>query len=334
MFPTHGYDFVQWTRGQRKLYESNYLKANSPDGRRGLWIKHNILAPASKRHQPVLELWCVWFDRDAEGPPIALKQEVPMGRVAAAKTGLRIEGEGLLLTDRETRTQLTDASGREASWDLSFEPSEPILFHLPHARLYRGPFPKKKLTTPAPRLQFNGWLEIDGTRHEIKDWTGLRGHNWGTEHAWAYAYGNCNLFQEDEQAVLDMFTAKIKIGPIKSPWLSMGVLRVGGREYGINRLRHAITTSAVVDFPRWRVQIPSSYGTLETEWALDPADTIGLRYLHPDGKVSYCYNTKFAEVTVRFGDVHLTSDQAELEFLFAEPIPGIALHGGTELPSI
>ena len=29
------------------IYESNYLKANSPDGRYGLWIKHNLLRPVA-----------------------------------------------------------------------------------------------------------------------------------------------------------------------------------------------------------------------------------------------------------------------------------------------
>jgi hypothetical protein len=331
MFPAHAYDFVQWSRGNRGHYESNYLKANSPDGRRGLWLKHNILAPKSARHAAVLELWCVWFDRDA-GRPVALKQHVPMEKIAAAKTGLRLEGDGILLTDRETRTTLRDKSGQQASWDLRFEPSEPPLLHFPSNRFYTAPLPKKKLTTPAPRLRFDGWLEIGGRRHAIDGWTGLRGHNWGTEHAWAYAYGNCNLFREDPNALIDMFTAKIRLGPVKSPWLSMAVLRADEREYGFRSLRHFVTRHAVVELPRWRVSLGSERGALVTEWSLDPEQTVGLRYLHPDGKVSYCYNTKFAEVRVGFGDLQLTSDQGELEFLYAQPVDGIPLVGDATLP--
>ena len=29
------------------IYESNYLQANSPDGRYGLWLKHNLLRPVT-----------------------------------------------------------------------------------------------------------------------------------------------------------------------------------------------------------------------------------------------------------------------------------------------
>jgi hypothetical protein len=333
MYSAHGYDFVQWSRGDRGLYESNYLKANSPDGRRAFWIKHNILAPADARHPAVLELWCVWYDRDA-GRPVVLEQYLPMDKVAAAKGRLRIEGEQILLTDRETRTTLRQADGAEASWDLRLAPSEPIVFHFPSDRYYTLRLPKKKLTTPAPRVRFDGWLEVGGVRHSIDGWTGLRGHNWGSEHAWAYAYGNCNLFREDPEALIDMFTAKIRLGPVKSPWLSMAVLRAGGREHAFRSLRRAVTRDAVVVLPRWHVTIGSEHGPLQAEWRLDPSQTAGLRYLHPDGKVSYCYNTKFAELTLRVGEVVLTSDQGELEFLYPEPVEGLPLAGRSELPGM
>jgi hypothetical protein len=124
-----------------------------------------------------------------------------------------------------------------------------------------------------------------------------------------------------------MFSVRLKLGPVKTPWTSMGVLRCGGREYPFNAVRHALTRDAHVELPRWRVTIGSARGPLEVDWELDPGQTAGLRYVHPDGKVSYCYNTKFATVRARFGEVVLTSGQGELEFLTPEPTPGIDLVG-------
>lgn len=329
MIPAHGYDFVQWTPETRGLYESNYLKANSPDGKRGLWLKHNILAPTGE-HEAVLELWCVLFDKD-KGRPRALKQTRLMSQFDIAQTSLSIQGKEVTLTAHRTETTIRDKSGKTATWALELTPEEDPIFHLPIPRMYTASFPKKKLITPAPRLRFNGTLEFDGETVEVEDWIGIRGHNWGTEHAFSYAYGNCNLFKEDPSVCVDMFTAKIKLGPVKSPWLSGGVFRKDGEQHDFNGLRYTITRKAIVKWPQWVVTLRDKDQTLAAEWALDPEQTVGLHYMHPDGKLSYCYNTKFADLRLRVGGETFTSDQAELEFLFAEPIDGIPLFGEGEL---
>ena len=331
MFPSHGYDFVQWSPSKRKLFESNYLKANSPDGRRAFWFKHNILAPADRKHPAVLELWCVLFDRDA-GPPRAVKQTVHMDQLIVAKTNLRIEGENILLTDRETRTTVRQEDGKKASWNITYESRADGLYMFPNNYLYTGPFPKKKILTHAPRCIFNGSLEFEGETIDVVDWVGIRSHNWGSEHAFSYAYGNCNLFGEDESALIDLASAKLKLGPIITPWMSVGVLRHGDQQYDFNAPHRWITRKAVIDFPRCEVKLVSKRGELRTKWHLDPQQTVCLRYLHPNGTVSYCYNSKFAHVEVQHGNRVLTSDSALLEFLFNEPIPGIPIHGDAELP--
>ena len=57
-----------------------------------------------------------------------------------------------------------------------------------------------------------------------------------------------------------------------------------------------------------------------------PDRFVGLRYASPDGRVSYCYNTKHALCELRARGGCYTSNQAELELLFSEPVPGIPLH--------
>ena len=52
----------------------------------------------------------------------------------------------------------------------------------------------------------------------------------------------------------------------------------------------------------------------------------GLRYRHPDGRESYCYNTKFAKVSVTTHTGRFTSVAGEHEVLFPEPLPVIGLH--------
>ena len=54
------------------IYESNYLKANSPDGQRGLWIKHNLLRRLDGTG--LGGFWVIWFERGR--PPGVVKHEV------------------------------------------------------------------------------------------------------------------------------------------------------------------------------------------------------------------------------------------------------------------
>jgi hypothetical protein len=58
----------------------------------------------------------------------------------------------------------------------------------------------------------------------------------------------------------------------------------------------------------------------------DPSAYAGLRYAHPDGRESYCYNTKFADVSWTVDGERYTSRQGELEVLYPERLPGIEVH--------
>ncbi|MEZ4239583.1 MAG: hypothetical protein R3F59_26190 [Myxococcota bacterium] len=58
----------------------------------------------------------------------------------------------------------------------------------------------------------------------------------------------------------------------------------------------------------------------------DPAGYAGLRYDHPDGRQSACYNTKFARVVWDVGGERFTSSCGELEVLQPEPASGVPLH--------
>ena len=53
---------------------------------------------------------------------------------------------------------------------------------------------------------------------------------------------------------------------------------------------------------------------------------VGLRYAHPDGTESFCYNTKFADVRWRVDQEEHSSQMGELEVLLPSPCAGVPLH--------
>jgi hypothetical protein len=331
--PSHLYETYQFRPGRRGLYESNYIKANSPDGQRAVWIKHNVLAWKNPARQAIIELWCVLFEKGR--PPRVVKEDVPVDRVVFAEDSIGLVGDDILISPQRTATRVRDGI-REASWEIDIEVEsgsvgEPLI-HFPYARMYELPFPKKKVLTPAPRTRWNGRLTFADETIEIEDWIGFRNHNWGTEHAFCYAYGNCNHFPDDPDVIFDGFSAKIRLGPWwKSPFLSMAILREGAIDHGFHGVKEAIISDVQIDFPVWQLKLRIGEQELCARQESEIADFVGLPYHHPNGNLSYCYNSKFARTTLEWtgerGRRRKTeSNFGELEFLFDTPLPNVPVY--------
>lgn len=324
------FDRVVCQPGVRGLYESHYLKAHGGT-RRAFWIKYCVLAPKASGAPAVMEFWAVvWPD---DGAPIVVKRVVALESMTVRRDALRIDGEGMFLDATRARGSITEG-GHTLAWDLALRDTEAPLLHLPYARMYTAPLPKKKLLVPSPHAVFTGSLTVDGEPWAVDEWTGLRGHNWGSEHARRYAYGNCNTWSDGVARVLDGFTTKILLGPVETPWLTAFVGRDPDGALDFHTPRHWLSRASV-RFPNWEVWLGNGDRTLTLQWRSRAEDMVGLHYLHPDGKLSYCYNTRFAKLdaTLTRGreSRHFSSERAELEFLFPTPVEGIAMHGNTTL---
>lgn len=305
---------VTATRGG--LYESNYLKANAPDGSAAVWIKHNTLRPLDGPGKG--EFWIVLWE--AGRPPLVAKREVPWAALSVAPDAVAIAAGSISLSASRATGRLADLS-----WDLALSGGLPPLFHLPYRWMYTAAFPKKKALTPAPNLRFDGELRVGDRVIPVSRWVGLRGHNWGSEHAHAYAYGSCNAWDDGAAGrAVDGFTVKIRLGPTPSPWLTSVVARDPDLD---RRSLRGWLGSGTVTATSWsaRWSWPHRRPAALT-FTADPATYVGLRYAHPDGRESCCYNTKSAAVALQVGDRSYTSTQGELEVLFPEPLAGVPLH--------
>ena len=230
-----------------------------------------------------------------------------------------------------------DRSGLEESadlgamkWRVQLTPSSRGVALLPWRWMYTAGFPKKKLFTPIPTGALDGFVEVAGVRHEIAGWRGLHGHNWGTEHAHRYAYGNAAF---SDGAYVDGFTARIKLGPVLSPWLSCLVVRLpDGRELRFDHPLRWISGSPSVQPTRWALDLRGPGGTRATlEASCSAEDMVGLVYRYPDGRTGYCLNTKFARLALRVLQRRQTlyegtTDSAELETFGPAAVGGFEFH--------
>ena len=70
----------------------------------------------------------------------------------------------------------------------------------------------------------------------IADWVGSQNHNWGSRHTDRYAWGQVAGFDEVPDAFLECATARLRVGPLWTPWMSPVVLRLRGETLGWNGL--------------------------------------------------------------------------------------------------
>lgn len=181
---------------------------------------------------------------------------------------------------------------------------------------------------------FQGSVDIPGERWEVNDWVGMQGHNWGKEHAVEYAWGQCvfpGRESNEPTTMVEGFTARVRVAGVTTPRLSALVLRRGDQEYRFDGLFDAWRQEATLTDRRWTVRLTGAGGEVRLRMDATNRPVACLAYANPDRRVSYCFNTKLAnvllEVRPREGEAfHCQSVYGgALEFLRSTPEIGLAV---------
>lgn len=282
-------------------YESWFQRANHPTRRLAFWIRYTIFRPSDGRHDPskpaIGELWAIFFDGEKD-TIVAVKEEHPIRDCGFAASGL----------DQRIATSRLDAKGligaaetpeHRIAWDLKYSsPTSPILM-LPK-RFYEGSFPKAKALVGSPNAVYAGTLTVDGEAHDVTGWVGSQNHNWGSQHTDMYAWGQVAGFDGVPDSFLECSTARVKLGPIWTPWMVLVVLSLDGELYNLNGLLRAVRAKGAYDFFTWAFDTRSPEIRVQGTIAAARTDFIGLTYWNPPGGHKTCLNSKIArcELTV------------------------------------
>jgi hypothetical protein len=224
-------------------YESFYVKACSPDGGRGIWIRHTVHKRPGA--EPTASIWFTVFDR-AAGAPRAAKVTVPASELSVPAGGWVRVGEAEIGPGRAEGSFALDAapdsSPTRASWSLRFAGDDQPARYLPADWLYAAPLPRTKFVAPFPDAVFDGTVEVDGERFDIAGWPGMIGHNWGTEHAERWIWLEATGFADAPGTWFDAGAARVKLGSRTSPWVPSGFLSLDGVRHrlgGLGQVRAA-----------------------------------------------------------------------------------------------
>lgn len=276
-------------------YESWYLKAGDPEAGRAVWIRYTVHKRPGQ--EPEGSVWFTRFD-PAAGRPFAVKQT---GTAGALTTGPDIflgVGELGRFTPGRAEGRIAGA-GRSAGWQLAIAGGEDLVEHLP-ARLYGAPLPRTKLLSVTPSTTFSGWFEIDGERVGLDGWTGMIGHNWGSQHAerWVWLHG-IGFEGRRPDTWIDLAPGRVRIGPWTTPWVVNGVLSIDGVRHRLGGFRAALGSTRIeAAAGRCHLELPGRDLRLSGTIAAPLEDTVAWRYADPNGSEHHTLNCSIAKLTL------------------------------------
>lgn len=317
-------------RADKGHVESYFFRANDPERPRALWLKATIHQPLAGDR--VAELWCIAFDGERHRT-WANRATVPYEEASFSADRIEVAGASFSLSEHGSAAgELESRNGSDpCKWNVHFDAEAghlgAPLCMLPTRRLVDAPFPKSKLLTPMPLLRFRGTVSAFGEEMNVDGWHGMQGHNWGQEHAWEYAWGQCHFLDAELEpfCTVEAFSGRLRIARRTTPIISGMVVRRDGKEYRFDRLVDLWRQSARIDDLSWTLKMRGRHGTARLEMKARPDDMVCLGYGNPDGRLSHCFNSKLARVSLRVSPHHgpsfeCTSEHGgALELLRNEP---------------
>jgi len=284
-------------------YESYFLQANHPNRPLAFWIRYTLISPEQKK-TAIGEVWAVYFDGET-GNHICTKTEYPIENCIFYSNELNI-------TIGDSRLNETQCTGRTATgdqvilWDINYETDAPPLFLLKR-NMYDLPFPKAKTLSGKPLAVFTGTININGVAHEIDNWIGSQNHNWGVKHTDHYAWGQVIGFDNHPDSCFEIATARLRYGPLWTPFMTIMVLRHDGLEYRLNSIPQSLRSKASVEYFKWQFTSATPTEKIEGTITAEVDNIVGLNYYNPQGGVKHCLNSKIAQCEIQLSDLNNSS---------------------------
>jgi hypothetical protein len=298
-------NYSKWRPGDRKgLYESFFVRGNCVDRPLAFWIKFTVFSPKGRPQDAEGEVWAVYFE-GLEGEKVAVKEEYPIKTCLFSADRFEVRVGDARLGDG-TLSGTCASGGARMEWDLRYSTTGTSLHFLPEWA-YRTPFPKAKGLAPYPDVTWGGTLTVNGAT----GWKGSQNHNWGEKHTDEYAWGQCSTFDGASDTYAEMMSARLKVGPLWTPYMTFLVLHYKGQDILFNSV--GSIRRARVSFPnRFEWHFSTDNGIYQTSCTVvgNKETFAGLRYRNPPGGEHACLNSKVSSCEIR-----LSRDHREMDIL-------------------
>ena len=281
----------------RGHYESWFLRANHPTRRLAFWIRYTIFVPQHRPQDAIGERWAILFDGERRMIRAA-KAEVPISECEFARRGLDVRIDGSVLKAGELRGS-ADGGAHRIQWSLVYRDGAAPMVFMPE-RTYEARWPAAKSLCTRPQVVFDGTLDVDGESIAVDGWIGSENHNWGSRHTDTYAWGQVVGFDNAPEAFLECATARLKLGPLWTPPMTVVCLRFDGRDYRLNARLQMMRAKGSWKDCDWDFDSACAGARIHGRFHAAPEDFVSLTYYNPPGGDHTCLNSKLAacEVTL------------------------------------
>lgn len=259
----------------------------------------------------------------------SVKQTVPFSACSFSRTKLDVQiGQARL--DGACLQGMAASEDTQFSWNLAYRGESPPSFLLPLEFYSRG-FPKAKVLTGIPLADYTGCINLNGKEISVDGWRGSQNHNWGPRHTDRYAWGQVAGFDGNLDAFLECSTARLRFGPVWTPWFTNLVLRIPGREFHLNSLTQSLRNRARYRCFDWTITSSAGPVTAIVTFTARSDMFVGLGYDDPPGGKRTCLNTKLAACSVQIIEsgkqaiALSTSNRAAFEILTTTESHGLEL---------
>jgi hypothetical protein len=276
-----------------RLYESHYVTAVAPGAGRAVWLRYT--AHKERGERPRGSLWCTVF---AAGGPLVARRTPAPAPLAPPPAGAWAQIDGAVIAPGRAAGTLGDCD-----WSLAWSADALPLPYLPSAWLYDRPLPRSNGVALVPSATFSGHLAVGDERLDLGGWRGMVGHNWGADHPdrwiWLHATG---LGERDPGGWLDVVLARVRLGPLLSPWMATGALRLDGRLHRVRPGPAARGLRVEIAPEALQLVLPHACGGgLAVAASAPAASTVRWDYASPGGGGRQVRNCSIASARITVG---------------------------------
>lgn len=284
---------LQWNSVQRPFYETYYLKVADPYGSWSFWARYTLLIPRRKAEEMSASVWAIFCPKNEN--PVALKKTFSLSEldIFHRDSFIKIEDSFLAL---DKAVGFLKHTPHQVSWELEFEDPTITSCLYPYVSFYKKSFPKTKFMEPRLSTFISGQITVNGKTTSFERLPGHQAHIWGREYALSWAWGHCNTFEEDPNLVFEGLTARVPLGPFKSPSLKLLQFFWEGKQYRANTFISWLTNQSNHDLLHWDFEAICGTTRFVGHLTRNTSQIVGVEYQGPNGDKHYCHNSMLSSM--------------------------------------
>ena len=293
----------KWDKQKNGFYEVWYLKLNIAPNKPALWLRFTTLS-SKNGLKKIAETWAIFFDPENSDQAtqagsikkIAIKSTANLGAYSTKNDGT-ISIEDSILGPNFTKGCVV-SRGNKIEWDLSFTPNDFTFFHVPQI-FEKLKLSKSTVCKPNINIHFTGTFSVNGKKYECHSSPGCSGHIWGTKYAHSWSWAHCNLFENNPDCVLEILSARIKLGDlIASPQMSALFFQYKGEQLQLNKFTDLFTIQSKAGLTNWDFAAEHKNFRISGNIKCSLNELTTITYEDTDGSYLYCKNTELAQLTL------------------------------------